>query len=120
VRDDLRLALGHGRRGAAGKIIATGVFAALAPRCRRLCEEAGLSYSTRTYGFLQSGDMTEKYVLAALKQSDIDSSEIYFHPTEGKRLDNLGPNPGDLETLLSDNVRAAFAARVNSSMAATK
>jgi hopanoid biosynthesis associated protein HpnK len=120
VQDDLRLALRYDRRGAAGKLIATGVFAVLAPRCRRLCEEAGLSYSTRTYGFLQSGAMAEKYVLAALQQSDIDSSEIYFHPTESRRLDNLGPNPGDLETLLSDNVRAALAARDNSYMAPNK
>jgi hypothetical protein len=54
--------------------------------------------------------MTEQYVLLALQQMQ-DSAEIYFHPTDGARLDELGPNPQDLKTLLSSNVRATIEAR---------
>ena len=50
--------------------------------------------------------MDEEYVLSVLRQID-GPSEIYFHPTEGPRLDPLGPNPIDLHTLLSPRVRAA-------------
>lgn len=106
VRDDLRLALRHDRRSAIGKCIATAIFAALARQAMR----SDLPAPKRTYGFLQSGGMTEPYVLLAIQQMP-DSAEIYFHPTDGPRLDALGPNPGDLATLVNPAVRRAIEAR---------
>jgi chitin disaccharide deacetylase len=107
VRDDLRLALRYDRRHAIGKCIGTAIFAALARRAKQRCD---LPAPKRTYGFLQSGQMTELYVLLAIPQMP-DFAEIYFHPTDGPRLDELGPNPGDLSTLLNPAVRQAFEAR---------
>ena len=46
-----------------------------------------------------------------LRQMREPTAEIYFHPTLGERLDPLGPNPGDLATLLSPGVRALIRAR---------
>jgi chitin disaccharide deacetylase len=106
VRDDLRVALRYDRHHAIGKAIATAIFAALARRAKG-CE---LPSPSRTYGFLQSGRMSEQYVLSAIQQMP-GSTEIYFHPTDGPRLDDLGPNPGDLSTLLSPAVREAIEAR---------
>lgn len=106
VRDDLRLALNYDRRRAFDKTLSAGVFAALGRRARE-CRFDGLPW---TYGFYQSGQMTERYVLSVIQQMQ-QSAEIYFHPTDGPRLDELGPNPGDLETLLSAAVREAIEAR---------
>ncbi|HEY2588464.1 MAG TPA: hopanoid biosynthesis-associated protein HpnK [Tepidisphaeraceae bacterium] len=106
VHDDLRLALRYDRHGAIGKSIGTAIFAALARRATG----CGLPAPKRTYGFLQSGQMTEPYVLLAIAQMP-DSTEIYFHPTDGPRLDELGPNPGDLATLVDPAVRQAIEAR---------
>jgi hopanoid biosynthesis associated protein HpnK len=106
VRDDLRLALRYDRRHAIGKCMGTLIFAALGRRAR----SCGLPSPTRTYGFHQSGQMTEPYVLSAISQMP-GGAEIYFHPTDGPRLDALGPNPGDLSTLLNPAVRTATEAR---------
>lgn len=106
VRDDLGLALRYDRRHWPGKIVAAAVFAWLARRCRARTRFA----LPRTYGFFQSGRMTEPYVLLALQQMQ-ESAEMYFHPTDGPRLDQLGPNPEELQTLLSENVHATIEAR---------
>lgn len=133
VCDDLRLALHYDRRHWMAKAFSAAIFAGLARRARRRSlhmapaiqqEPSGSAAgranrevanavhgtSARTYGFFQSGNMTEPYVLLALQQLQ-GSAEIYFHPTDGPRLDELGPNPGDLQTLLSPAVRSAIEAR---------
>lgn len=129
VRDDLRLALQYDGHHRIAKALSALIFARLARRCeRRLSESAFQSprepsgsaagrpehrarqNPTRTYGFFQSGHMSEPYVLLALQHMH-DSTEIYFHPTDGPRFDDLGPNPGDLQTLLSRTVRDAIEAR---------
>ena len=111
VRDDLSAALHHDRSHAMGKVLATLVFGLLRRRCRRRLGGSGMASAGRTYGFLQSGNMSEAYVLSLLPQIKNQLSEIYFHPTEGERLDLLGPNPSDLSTLLSRAVKASVDAR---------
>lgn len=108
VRDNLRLALQRDASHVVSKVASALIFGALGRRCRGRLEETGLAMSGRTYGFFQSGAMDERYVLAALRQTQI-GDEIYFHPTEGRRLDSLGPNPEDLQTLLSPRVEQAIA-----------
>lgn len=106
VRDDLRLALRYDRSHRTAKFVSAAIFAGLAFRCRR-CPIPG---PRRTYGFHQSGNMTKSYVLLALQHMQ-EPAEMYFHPTAGPRLDALGPNPGDLETLLSGEFRKAMEVR---------
>ena len=55
--------------------------------------------------------MREAYVVDVLRRLREPAAEVYFHPTVGERLDPLGPNRGDLETLLSPRVRSTIAAR---------
>lgn len=106
VRDDLRLAVRYDRRHAISKCVGSAIFAALGRRAAA----RGATGPARTYGFHQSGRMTEQYVLLAIPQMP-ESAEIYFHPTDGPRFDELGPNSGDLQTLLSPAVRRAIEAR---------
>lgn len=110
VRDDLRVALRHDRRRAVGKIVLAGVFSLLERRCRRRCAGTGLASPGHTYGHYQSGAMDEAYVIEAVRAAagGSDAGEIYFHPTCGPRLDALGPNPGDLATLVSPTVARAI------------
>ena len=103
VRDELSVAVRHSLRRLPAKVMAGLFFAALARRCRGHME---LTWPIphRTYGLFQSGDMNERYLLSVLRHAD-GPSEIYFHPTDGPRLDALGPNPTDFQTLLSPMVR---------------
>ncbi len=55
--------------------------------------------------------MTERYVMDALMRTRQAITEFYFHPTEGGRLDVLGPNPDELQTLLSQRVAELMRAR---------
>lgn len=111
VRDDLTLALECDPRRKASKAIAAATFALLARSCRRRLRSSALVAPSRCYGFFQSGRMTAQYVTAVLGRATASAAEMYFHPTEGPRLDALGPNPEELETLLSPAVRAAVQAR---------
>ena len=106
VRDDLPLALRRDRSRVASKATSAMVFASLSRRCLRCIRGTALWSCDRTYGFFQSGMMDEPYVLSVLGQVKLPA-EIYFHPTEGERLDPLGPNPTDLHTLLSARVCTA-------------
>ncbi len=103
-RDQLLLALRHDRRRLAGKVLQATVFGALSRWCALRLRHHCLRVCCRTYGLIQSGRMTESYVLSALRRIDEPSTEVYFHPTTGPRLDELGPNQGDLQTLLSPAV----------------
>lgn len=108
VRDDLGTALAHDRSRFVPKIVSAAVFSLLARRCRRRCAATSLAVTDRTYGLFQSGAMDESYVLEAIRASTESTTEMYFHPTCGARLDALGPNPGDLATLLSPALRGAI------------
>jgi len=111
VRDDLRLALEHDGSRRVAKIMSAAVFALLRRSSRRRFSGTALHSLCRTYGFFQTGQMDKSYVLSLLKTAREPMAEIYFHPTTGPRLDRLGPNPVDLDTLLSPAVREAVAAR---------
>lgn len=98
-RDDLRLALGYSCHGALRKVLWALTFGLLSRRC--LSQLDRLAVTRRVYGLLQTGQMEEAYVLEVVRCLQEPSAELYFHPTVGSEGEMLGPNPGDLETLLS-------------------
>lgn len=110
-RDELRFGLRYDRRHALRKIAWTTAFGALGWRARRLVRKSGLFCADRVYGLMQTGAMEEDYLLALLDHMTGETAEIYFHPTTGARLNALGPNPLELQTLLSDRVRKLIAAK---------
>ncbi|HWE97239.1 MAG TPA: hopanoid biosynthesis-associated protein HpnK [Tepidisphaeraceae bacterium] len=112
-RDELRLGLRYDRRRLGTKLAWAAAFGWLSGRGRRMLEGTPLVATPRVYGLMQTGRMEEAYVLALLKRLAQDSraeesAEIYFHPTYGPRVDALGPNPGETDTLLSPAVRRAI------------
>jgi hopanoid biosynthesis associated protein HpnK len=77
----------------------------LSRRAARRARAAGLAVPERTHGLMQTGAMSEAYLLHLVESLDAASAEIYLHPTTGARLEALGPNPEELAALLSPRVR---------------
>lgn len=94
-----------------GKAALAGTFAALGLAVRGAA--AGLK-SPRTWGLLNSGLMSEEYVLGLLERLPEGTTELYFHPTTDPALVANGvPTPShqsvnELQVLLSPRVRAAL------------
>lgn len=108
-RDELLLSYRHCPSHALAATRWAFTHANLALRCRRRLADSPLIYPRRVYGLLQTGRMTETYVLHILRRVRQSPVEIYFHPTTGCRVEPLGPNPGELDVLLSPRVRQALA-----------
>lgn len=110
-RDDLRLGLAYNPRHAGTKLLWAIAFGLLSRRGQGRADRAGLVTVRRVYGLMQSGHMTEAYVLRTLLRLPSSTSELYFHPdTRAAGMSDvgddrgLGPNPCDLRTLLSPAV----------------
>jgi chitin disaccharide deacetylase len=79
------------------------VWAAVFGRLRRYGEDLlishGIKFADRVYGLLQTGNITEEYLLGLIPQIQADLVEIYSHPAVFQ--------PGDVElaALLSKQVR---------------
>jgi len=109
-RDRLGLALAYDRRHATTHIVWAIVFSLLARHTLRTLRGYRFVVTSRVHGLFHTGRMTEGYVLRLLERLDVPSAEIYFHPATDL-LEPLGPNPGDLATLLSPRVRHAIEQR---------
>jgi hopanoid biosynthesis associated protein HpnK len=83
-------------------------FRVLRKRCLRSLRGKEFTVAERVYGHLETGSMTEEYVLELLGRLQGNTNEIYFHP--GTPHAQLMPhNPGmdvELNALLSPAVRA--------------
>jgi hopanoid biosynthesis associated protein HpnK len=73
---DLRIA----PRRHLGKATDAFIFSRLAAHCRPGLERLGISFAGEVKGLLNSGRMTEDYLLKALEQLQDGLTEIYFHP----------------------------------------
>lgn len=107
-RDEFRRALRSGLKQPLLKAAWALIYAILNRRAIRCVRRSSLAVANRVYGLFKTGDMDEAYVtrvLESLAEGSVDSVELYFHPTTGPRQDPLGPNPGDLATLLSPRIR---------------
>lgn len=63
-----------------GKTVERFIFSSLADHCRPILEKLGVSYATEVKGVLNSGRMTEEYVLNLLDGLSDGLTEMYFHP----------------------------------------
>ncbi len=110
-RDDLRLALAYDRSHLGTKVAWAIAFGLLGRWCWRRLRGRDLVITARVYGLLQTGNMQEAYVVRVLRQLRAPTAELYFHPDTAPGGEVLGPNPGDLATLLSPAVRQAIRQR---------
>lgn len=80
TRESLPANLAVDRRRIIGKVLDAFIFSSLARRCRPKLEKLGISHAGEVKGLLNSGRMTEGYLLRALDSIKEGITEIYFHP----------------------------------------
>ncbi len=110
-RDDLWLSLGYDRRRAGTKAAWATIFGLLSCWCLGRLQDYHLAVTHQVYGLMQSGYMQEVYVVKLLRHLKVPTAELYFHPATVAGGEDLGPNPGDLATLLSPTVRQVIQER---------
>jgi len=107
--EELGINLALDRRGLLNKLVWSGVFGRLHRNGERLLKSQGISFADRVYGLLQTGCMTEEYLLGLIPQIKADLVEIYCHPAITKAGVPLNGPPGsgeaELAALLSEQVR---------------
>lgn len=79
-RERLLVDLSLAPRRYAGKAADAFIFGRLAARCRSELGRRGIGYTAEVKGLLNSGRMTEDYLLGALDRLGDGATEIYFHP----------------------------------------
>ena len=109
-RENLVTNLAVDRQRVIGKCADAFIFASLAKRCRSRLDRLGISYTAEVKGLLNSGRMTEDYLLHALDSVGEGVTEIYFHPgcRPCAELDRWMPTYGhdqELAALTSARVR---------------
>jgi hopanoid biosynthesis associated protein HpnK len=67
-------------RRVVGKGVDAFIFGRLAERCRPELEKRGIGHTAEVKGLLNSGTMTEEYILKTLDRLQDGVTEIYFHP----------------------------------------
>ena len=70
------------------------------------CELPSCRYSI---GAMMSGAMTADYVIRMLEGISADTVEVFFHPCAFGPIYPQGPNPGDMEALLSPALKGFIA-----------
>lgn len=111
--EELKMTLGLDQNGLLTKLIWSSVFTGLRSYGERLLKSAGINFANRVYGLLESGHMTEAYLLGLIPQIQADLVEIYSHPAITLPGEPLNGPPGiggaELDALLSDKVRDVLA-----------
>jgi hopanoid biosynthesis associated protein HpnK len=88
-----------------GKTADAFIFSTLARRCLPQLQMRRIGFATEVRGLLNSGKITEKYLLKLLGTIKNGTTEIYFHPSETDSTDLPGYRMKDeLEALLSGKV----------------
>lgn len=114
TRELLRPNLAIDRQRLVGKMADAFIFEQLSRQCRPWLDRAGIFYTDEVKGLLNSGRMTEEYLLAALDSVGEGTTEIYFHPgclpcDEISRLMPDYRHEEELAALTSPRVKAKLA-----------
>jgi hopanoid biosynthesis associated protein HpnK len=104
-RDDFWLSMSYERDDALVKAAWALIFGLLNRWSLRRLSSLPLIFTHRVYGLMQTGRMREAYVIKVLQGLDVPSAELYFHPAMSSDYIHFGPNPADLEALISPKVR---------------
>lgn len=110
-RDDLWLSLRYDRQDFLLKVAWGLTFDVLSRWCLRRLDSLPLTSADRVYGLMQTGCMQEAYVMKVLQGLAVPSAELYFHPAISADYVRFGPNPTDLETLVSPRVKRVLRER---------
>ncbi|MBD2202058.1 hopanoid biosynthesis-associated protein HpnK [Calothrix sp. FACHB-1219] len=107
--EELQMSLKLDRSALLTKLVWSGVFGRLRSYGESLLTAHGIKFAQRVYGLLQTGNMSEQYLLGLIPQIQAELVEIYSHPAlvqPGEPLNGL-PGAGEIElaALLSEQVR---------------
>lgn len=80
TRERLLENLRHDRSRMVGKTVERFIFGSLASHAEPILKQQGIRTAMEVKGVLNSGSMTEEYLLAVLDRLQPGTSEIYFHP----------------------------------------
>lgn len=80
TRERLRRNLAHDRNRVLGKALERLIFGALSNHAQPELQRLNIVCATEVKGLLNSGRMTEAYLLAILEDLEPGLTEIYFHP----------------------------------------
>lgn len=110
--EELSIALRIDRSDWIAKTVGSLVFSGLRRYGEHLLKKHRIQFTDRVYGFLQTGRITESYLLELIPRITANRIEIYSHPaiTVPGEPSNAPLKMGfaELEALLSDRVRAAL------------
>jgi hopanoid biosynthesis associated protein HpnK len=112
--EELRFTLNIDRRDLKTKLLWWVVFSGLRLYGEQVVRTQSIGCVDRVYGLLQSGQMTEDYLVGLIPQIRANTVEIYSHPAVPMPEDApdrpIYGGKKELDALLSDRVRAAIAA----------
>ena len=104
--EELGITLRVDRGGLLTKLLYSWVFGWLRRYGARRLQAASIEFADRVYGLLQTGRMTEEYLLGLIPRIPAARVEIYSHPTVSfDGGDPEGASRAQLEALLSEGVR---------------
>ncbi|MER3476973.1 MAG: hopanoid biosynthesis associated protein HpnK [Leptolyngbya sp. ERB_1_2] len=110
--EELSIALKIDRSDWLTKTVGSLVFTGLRRDGEKLLKKHQIQFADRVYGFLQTGRITESYLLELIPKITADVIEIYSHPAiaiPGEPSNApLSLGFAELEALLSDRVRATL------------
>lgn len=110
--EELSIAFSIDRSDWITKTVGSVVFTGLRRYGEKLLNPHRIRFADRVYGFLQTGRITEEYLLELIPKITANEIEIYSHPaiSVAGEPSNAPLNLGfaELEALLSDRVRAAL------------
>jgi hopanoid biosynthesis associated protein HpnK len=93
------------------KIVWSLVFRPLRRLGERRMRTAGVIFADRVYGLLETGRITEEYLLGLLPRISAERVEVYAHPAVALGGEPLSGPPGsgaaELEALVSPRVKSA-------------
>ena len=115
TREDLAANLAFDRSRQTGKQVDAFIFSRLARRCRPVLERLVIASAGEVRGLLNSGRMTEWYLLDTLRRLKKPLTEIYFHPgclpcDEIRRWMPDYRHEEELAALVSDRVKELLVA----------
>jgi len=104
-RENLGAELSVSTDRAIGKAVDAFIFSSLAKRCLPHLQRRRITFASEVKGLLNSGKITEEYLLKSLGTLKEGTTEIYLHPSESDSRELPGYRMKDeLEALLSQKV----------------
>lgn len=100
--EELKFTLNLDRSNLLNKLLWSAVFGKLHQTGKRILQSQGIDCPDRVYGLLQTGQISEDYLLRLIPQIRADRVELYAHPDDTP--DSAGYT--ELQALLSDRVRS--------------